>query len=1034
MLDNFLDQLANQIHQNTLIKLDLKNVQYAWKGGDGHWITPFPLLSKNNRVFTIDSDGVIKQWDVNTETSQDFPSEEIAKDFTVKSIVKLAAGNFAIGYTKRGVQSPESGLGSNNLTYIISSNDAEILKTLNGSIGYSDQFLMVENKYRAYDNIHGKYKYRASNEVLSADGINSIGYTSYGSDYSCGFYGLCDNGNPVFLSTNVKRNRIGDIDSSTTSIKIGQNVINIGGGDSPHVEYLSSDKIYIESSYNNSSYWLYRAYLFDQDGKLLKSSEGTLASEGHISLDETDKPVGFAKLLPVDAREYYDLCSCIGQNALNSAHLIKLTLPDGRILGSNQNELILYDTLVHLRINYNHLSVLFNALEKNSSVTSCDLSNLPLGDAAVQAFTKMLIKNRSITTLVLQNNGITELGTKLLLAMLQINQRIVSVDLDNNSISDHFLVQIQAQTEKNSRHFLLNSNCHDSVSGQAESVDIHSGKFEVQNECRCVITQLVMDDPVMTLDGETYEREAIEEWLKNHDTSPRTNEKLDQKILIPSKAIKRTIVALHETYPKLLTSGEVYFPKSRSEACLTAVRIDGQKELKRLVDLDRRLLLDSFCDIDGESKTLLYFILCFGSIESLQVILTALSVAEFQQQIIATGDNGISLFKEAVRLQKTENAKSIAVALNWNLADYNEQLFAAISNHDQNMVSACLKIGATLDTVDHNGNTPLHAAVDHDDSMLLEFFANHGANIHMLNTANETVLKYTEKMGNARLSHEIRALKKAALVRPYQDKILRLKEQLAAFKQLSDKSAVTENLSVPDKQEDVSDSNAAFFHRSAQDTSGAKQPQEYTSEQLMLLLEHYVGKYNVQICQPICAFKKDFKGLFSESLDEQLLQTIVAGSQTQKKTPCENFILPIYFNTRIGKSNLHWVALYIHFDLDHLNKPRIGYFNPMSAGNVPIVIKNVIQTVFPEINVEKDLITSPVSSQDDNDNITGSWIVAILEHLVLSQSLALPDEYFDIVARRKNDAVIMRLLQERPDYKQEHFDLKKDYVANNMTI
>ncbi len=39
-------------------------------------------------------------------------------------------------------------------------------------------------------------------------------------------------------------------------------------------------------------------------------------------------------------------------------------------------------------------------------------------------------------------------------------------------------------------------------------------------------------DPVIAADGFTYEREAIELWLQGHDTSPRTNQPLEHKILI----------------------------------------------------------------------------------------------------------------------------------------------------------------------------------------------------------------------------------------------------------------------------------------------------------------------------------------------------------------------------------------------------------------------------------------------------------------------------------------------------------------------
>lgn len=49
----------------------------------------------------------------------------------------------------------------------------------------------------------------------------------------------------------------------------------------------------------------------------------------------------------------------------------------------------------------------------------------------------------------------------------------------------------------------------------------------------CPITADIMRDPVSTIDGYCYEREAIEKWFSCHDTSPMTNLKLKSKLLTP---------------------------------------------------------------------------------------------------------------------------------------------------------------------------------------------------------------------------------------------------------------------------------------------------------------------------------------------------------------------------------------------------------------------------------------------------------------------------------------------------------------------
>ena len=56
--------------------------------------------------------------------------------------------------------------------------------------------------------------------------------------------------------------------------------------------------------------------------------------------------------------------------------------------------------------------------------------------------------------------------------------------------------------------------------------------------CMCPITAEIMTDPVSTLDGFTYERAAITEWLRTNDTSPFTGAKLESKMLIPNLTVR----------------------------------------------------------------------------------------------------------------------------------------------------------------------------------------------------------------------------------------------------------------------------------------------------------------------------------------------------------------------------------------------------------------------------------------------------------------------------------------------------------------
>ena len=50
-----------------------------------------------------------------------------------------------------------------------------------------------------------------------------------------------------------------------------------------------------------------------------------------------------------------------------------------------------------------------------------------------------------------------------------------------------------------------------------------------------------MHDPVTTADGQVYEREAIETWLQDHNTSPLTGKVLTHTELTPSPALRSKI-------------------------------------------------------------------------------------------------------------------------------------------------------------------------------------------------------------------------------------------------------------------------------------------------------------------------------------------------------------------------------------------------------------------------------------------------------------------------------------------------------------
>ena len=75
---------------------------------------------------------------------------------------------------------------------------------------------------------------------------------------------------------------------------------------------------------------------------------------------------------------------------------------------------------------------------------------------------------------------------------------------------------------------------------------IGSGAADVPDDYICPITSEIMSDPVSTLDGFTYERAAITEWLRTKDTSPKTGATLESKALISNYNLRSIIRAFNE--------------------------------------------------------------------------------------------------------------------------------------------------------------------------------------------------------------------------------------------------------------------------------------------------------------------------------------------------------------------------------------------------------------------------------------------------------------------------------------------------------
>jgi len=74
---------------------------------------------------------------------------------------------------------------------------------------------------------------------------------------------------------------------------------------------------------------------------------------------------------------------------------------------------------------------------------------------------------------------------------------------------------------------------------------------DIPEDYICPITSEIMEDPVFTADGHTYERVAISRWLESRNTSPLTNARLATRTLTPNIVLKKLIREFKEKRPAM---------------------------------------------------------------------------------------------------------------------------------------------------------------------------------------------------------------------------------------------------------------------------------------------------------------------------------------------------------------------------------------------------------------------------------------------------------------------------------------------------
>jgi len=75
----------------------------------------------------------------------------------------------------------------------------------------------------------------------------------------------------------------------------------------------------------------------------------------------------------------------------------------------------------------------------------------------------------------------------------------------------------------------------------ADKDRLHQRMQAMVQECMCPIRHSMFDEPVLVVDGHCYERQAIERWFIDNDTSPLTGLRLQSRAVLPNRTLAKLI-------------------------------------------------------------------------------------------------------------------------------------------------------------------------------------------------------------------------------------------------------------------------------------------------------------------------------------------------------------------------------------------------------------------------------------------------------------------------------------------------------------
>ena len=131
----------------------------------------------------------------------------------------------------------------------------------------------------------------------------------------------------------------------------------------------------------------------------------------------------------------------------------------------------------------------------------------------------------------------TGLGAALGLAAIGLGGKLLYDKYKETNTPDDKQIEKEKNEDENNGKLEVKNNL-DKTNTMTTNYD---DDIEGKDSFICPINQTIMEDPVITPYGTTYERSAILNWLKKNKTDPLTKKTLSKEMLITNYALRSAI-------------------------------------------------------------------------------------------------------------------------------------------------------------------------------------------------------------------------------------------------------------------------------------------------------------------------------------------------------------------------------------------------------------------------------------------------------------------------------------------------------------